>query len=212
MTDMRTSQISDPTAAANILKAHADSLSAAILGAHEDWDAIISKSPVETAGLTAGTKSSVIQNRIVFRLQQAHAEDPHAGLRVTTINGLQVAVLNDQLMLKLKKLNEDLRSRNIPTGQTKAFDAQEQLMPSTEGRLTNATAGYVPDRTGKVGQAVVACWDHGELAWSYDLLGNAGSAAKLFTVPVEPAPTQRKRIVAKPAAVDKTSTDSDAHG
>jgi len=186
-----------------------NTLASSILGAVEDWEAVLGESPTRTGGLSNFTFTRFVHDRTVHRLQTAQAAGECPGLRMKKVRGLWAAVIDDQMMLKLKKLDSRLRSRNIQTGQTLAFDNQIPLEGFSPRPLTNATSGYVLGKsTRQIERAVVVCWDGDDQHWAIDLLGNAGSADEVVTLPAAPAPEptrRRTKIVAKPTAVPSDS-------
>jgi hypothetical protein len=106
-----------------------------------------------------------------------------------------VAILHDELMLKLKKLDSSLRSRNIPTGQTRAFELQESLLPMTAGEVTNAISGYVVDGLGGgIAGLFVVCWDGGHQLWRISLdEEDRGVGGPIVTIPAYPTPSRPER-------------------
>ena len=69
-------------------------------------------------------------------------------VRTIDLRGLKLWHFEDaDVVIRLKKMDEDGRSRNYPTKQAKAFDRQLELpgLPSPPVRLT---AGYLLDATG----------------------------------------------------------------
>jgi hypothetical protein len=146
----------------------------------------------------------------VHRLAVVETSGDCPGLRLKKINGLFVVILEDKLMLKLKKLNVGLRSRNIRTGQTTAFDCQTSLLGKDFGVVTNATSGYVLDEIGsQIDRVVVVCWDGQTKQWEVDLLENAGEDGTVVTIPAAPAPrpSRTRVIVDAPAEVDEPSAE-----
>jgi hypothetical protein len=74
--------------------------------------------------------------------------DGRSGVRALDIRNLKVWHFEQaDVVIRLKKMDEDGRSRNYPTKQAKAFDGQMELpgLPSPPIRLT---AGYLLDATG----------------------------------------------------------------
>jgi hypothetical protein len=70
------------------------------------------------------------------------------GVRILDIRGLKLWLLEHAgVVIRFKKMDEDGRSRNYPTKQAKAFDAQLEL-PGLPPKPVRLTAGYVLDRTG----------------------------------------------------------------
>lgn len=210
---MRTQQIGDPEQAEVLVGPFRVVLRGAITGAFDDWAALLGKAPTETGGLTAFTRTRFIHDRIIQRLAIAETTGEFPGLRIAKVKGLHVAILHDRLMLKLKKLNATLRSRNIQTQQTMDFDKQEPLLPSDMGLLTNATGGYVVDRgSSEIAKIVVVCWEGLQRRWVVDLAQEeAGTGGVVITVPAGPVPQSgqpRTRVVDESRA-DETEAKAD---
>jgi hypothetical protein len=75
--------------------------------------------------------------------------DGRADIRMIPIRGLKLWLLgNDEhTVIRLKKMDEDGRSRSYPTKQAKAFDHNDQL-PGLPPSPTRITVGYLLDATG----------------------------------------------------------------
>lgn len=199
---MRDGQIDDQGDAEDLLGDFGVVLGGAVKSAFSDWGTILRTNPAETGGLSTSARARIIHDRTVHYLAVAEASGDYAGLRLKKIKGLYVVILKDKLMLKLKKLDMNLRSRNIRTGQTTAFDQQKALLPRDFGVLTNATSGYVMDDLGsEIARVVVVCWDGREKRWEVDLLESAGEGEGgiVVTIPAGPVPPEpsRTRIVAE---------------
>src|SRR6185436_5736860 len=70
------------------------------------------------------------------------------GVRILDIRGLKLWLFEHaSVVIRFKKMDEDGRSRNYPTKQAKAFDAQLEL-PGLPPKPVRLTAGYLLDRTG----------------------------------------------------------------
>ena len=71
-----------------------------------------------------------------------------ADIRILEIRGLKLWLFEDaSVVIRFKKMDEDGRTRNYPTKQAKAFDAQLEL-PGLPPKPVRLTAGYFLDRTG----------------------------------------------------------------
>lgn len=71
-----------------------------------------------------------------------------AGIRPLDIRGLKLWLLEHaSIVVRFKKMDEDGRSRNYPTKQAKAFDAQLEL-PGLPSKPLRLTVGYFLDATG----------------------------------------------------------------
>lgn len=70
------------------------------------------------------------------------------GVRLLEIRGLKLWLFEHaSIVVRFKKMDEDGRSRNYPTKQAKAFDAQLEL-PGLPPKPVRLTAGYLLDPTG----------------------------------------------------------------
>lgn len=181
-------------------------LSEHIRAVFDDWSAVLAASPKQTAGLTHKTQRPFLHERIVRRLAEAEASGNYPMLKVKKLSGnLAVVVIADRLTLKLKKLDKGFRSRNIATGQTQAFDNQEQLVPSSFGAMTNATTGYVPDATGAEPiHVVVVCWEGDHRHWLINLDENRGGQVVQLEVgpPPDSGDGTRTRIISPAPPID----------
>lgn len=77
-------------------------------------------------------------------------------VRTLDIRGLKLwHFVKADVVVRLKKMDEDGRTRNYPTKQAKAFDRQMELpdLPSPPVRLT---AGYLLDQTGEFVRSQIA--------------------------------------------------------
>lgn len=71
-----------------------------------------------------------------------------ADVRLIEIRGLKLWLFQPaNIVVRWKKMDEDGRSRNYPTAQAKAFDAQLDL-PGLPPKPVRLTAGYLLDATG----------------------------------------------------------------
>jgi hypothetical protein len=208
---MRDGQIGTPDAAAKFLRPFAAVLDAAVKGAFADWGELLRLNPDKTAGLSTTCRARYIHDRTVHRLAVVEASGDCPGLRLKKIKGLYVVILRDTLMLKLKKLDVSLRSRNIRTGQTTAFDMQGSLLGEGFGAVTNATSGYVLDELGsEIVRVVVVCWDGRAKPWEVDLREDAGEDGTVITIPAAPAPVAPSRtrvVIETPAEADESSAE-----
>lgn len=157
-------------AADAVLRPHATLIVAAVRQSFADWATVLSNNPTETAGLGNRTRRSYLHDRITHQLAAAEVRGEAPGIRVRKINGLNVVIVADSLLLKVKKLDKNFRSRNIRTGQTVRFDMQEPLVDDDAFRITHATGGYVEDATGAAPLHVIAtCWERDENLWTLKL-------------------------------------------
>jgi hypothetical protein len=205
-----TTHLLDQAQAASLIAPVAPLLSGELHGAFKDWTTVLQNNPDETGGLCARVRWGFIHDRWVYRLTRAVAGGDYPMLRLGKSRGLNVAVVSDRIVLKLKKLDPGLRSRNIQTGQTVAFDNQQLVVPSEYGRVTNATGGYVPDSAGaEPGRIVVVCWDGRTRLWTVPLDGQVGGV--VLEIPAmergQVSDRTRTRIVPRPEKIGQPGVE-----
>jgi len=131
-------------------------------------------------------------------------------IRIFSKRGLAVVNIKDVVLLRFKKLDNNKRSRNIPTTQQYLFRAQLDL-PGIPSELTHLEAGYVLNelQTGLDG-VYITCPNKNRLEWFIDLTPLSGTNVARLPINANPVPAaasqaaKRKRIKAKTDRKDKT--------
>jgi hypothetical protein len=100
-----------------------------------------------------------------------------------------IMIFEDRAIVRIKKLNRDLKISCIPTEQAKSWVAQEPLENFPEA--TNLVAGYTLDEFGQLDRLLLICSKHNRRMWVLDLDDVAGEASLLnFPVSGQPQPGQ----------------------
>lgn len=86
--------------------------------------------------------TSSVHSHIVHEIEREFAEV--SGATVLTVQGLKVLNIDDRVVLRFKKVDEDGRHRNHTSEQQKRFDRQLPL-PGLPPAATHLTLGYEPD-------------------------------------------------------------------
>lgn len=108
------------------------------------------------------TRASIVHEYIWEAILKRFDGQPEA--HHTSVNGMRVLTLSDQLQLRFKKMDRQFRARNIPTTQQRLFARQEPL-PGIPP-LTKLTIGYVLNRFQTDVEMVVATlWYKSSLMW-----------------------------------------------
>lgn len=116
--------------------------------------------------------------------------------------GLFLVLLHGRIALRFKKLDEDLRSCNIPTQQSLEFVRQEMDLPGFK-RITYLQAGYQLNKTQtEISGAYIACPNGYRNLWVIDLPLHA-EGADVHTIPAPSSPN-RPRLIAKAPTQPKT--------
>lgn len=82
------------------------------------------------------------------------------GAKILNARGLKVLNINDRIVGRWKKLNEDGQSSSYPTKQARSYDRQLPL-PHLPPAATRLTFGYEPDLAFTAIQRVVVACPHG---------------------------------------------------
>src|ERR1044071_1383275 len=90
------------------------------------------------------TRASIIRDHIV-----SHAREAFDSVRNVVVidkrNGLFCLEVKGLVVVRFKKLNNQMRTSNIPTQQALAFEKQMSL-PEIPHDATHINAGYLPDK------------------------------------------------------------------
>lgn len=100
---------------------------------------VLARDPEFAATLTTRSKASIVNDHVVRAIETRFAGKP--GIRITRDRGFLVLIVNDRIVVRFKKLDRKLRSRNILTNQQRALLRQENL-PGLPPDCTVVVAGY----------------------------------------------------------------------
>jgi hypothetical protein len=178
------------------LGSHLIPLREAFLAAWADWQALPAEFKVN---LTSTTRANIVHDRAVGHA--AKLLDRHVEIR--DLSGLKALIFDDQYAVRLKKLDNDLFSRNQPSDQVKDFRGQISL-PGME-LSHNLEFGYVlhSNQQEIVGTYLV-CPNGSGHYWTMEVGDNAIKAQIIDMFdpsgkPTEDLPGQQKTIF-KPKA------------
>jgi hypothetical protein len=120
-----------------------------------------------------------------------------ARARFATVEGVQLLdeqqqfllKIGDGLIVRLKKVDSELRTANYPTPRAVAFDAQADIAGLEP--LPRITVGYQPDRTWSALSSVVVMLSlRKDPVWSYELTGQSAA--------VQPLSPLADQVIVKP--------------
>lgn len=98
--------------------------------------------PKARAELGVRAVASVVSDHAWAAFEREFDAEP--GFHFLTVRGLKLLNIRDQVVIRLKKVDENGKHQNADTGQQRAFDAQEDIkgLPPAAARLV---LGYQPD-------------------------------------------------------------------
>lgn len=151
---------------------------------HAAWDDYANPTlygPQSRAIHTLRTQATIVRDHMVYHARQLFGNI--AG--VTFVERGQLFLLNveNDFVIKLKRLDRALRTANIPTQLALDFNEQTQLsLPGLPNPVTHLHLGYQLNRT-KSGMAkvYVTCPDGSRVFWAYELEAPAISAFNVVT-------------------------------
>lgn len=129
------------SSALQIVEPHFPTLQGVILGAWEDYK---NYDPAHRRVHGTTCRANVVHDHMKHRARAAFGETPNAA--VVEIQRLFLIVLEQKIAIRLKLLNIEKNSSNIPTAQNKAFLAQEELVGVEP--CCHLEAGYILDSLG----------------------------------------------------------------
>jgi hypothetical protein len=154
---------------------------------------------------TKRSEASLIHDYMVDAVKAEF--DGESGISFSTYRNLFTVNFFHKYLIKLKKHDRKLRTRNVPTQLVLDWLDQGQLdLPGMPDEATNLHLGYQPGMTLATSKIWLTCPDGSVLDWKWELAGEEPTELPVVT-PRRPA---RPRPVSPPA-VEK-STDESSNG
>jgi hypothetical protein len=160
----------------------------------------LDKHGAHAADYSSRSIASLVHDYMVIEVSREFVGEPRAIVRRS--RGLVTVTMLDRYVFKLKRLDRNFRTRNIPTQTTLRFLAQEPLpFPELPATATNLSAGYQPGHILSESTFWIVCQEGSALSWLWDF----------HQSPEQPTPitrpdTRTGRVVRKPAAAEQTGT------
>ena len=158
------------TEAVTRLQAHLPALRDIVVGGWNDYRQEYSDK--QRTIHTATTRAGIVHDHQIERASRYC--QIAADARLDDLTRLKLLVLDGVFAIRFKKLDDDMRSANLPTQQITDFRAQEQLpgLPETH----NLEAGYVLPKIGaEVSDAYLVCPNGPKTYWVTALTGAAAN-------------------------------------
>jgi hypothetical protein len=156
---------------------------------------------------TPRSRASLVHDHIVMRVRNAF--DDFDDVRLHDINKLFVLVLPGEVVIRFKKLNDNLRSSGIPTQQRLEFAAQGDL-PGIES-VTHLEAGYTLNEFETAIDGVhVVCPYNDSVLWAHEIFVEDDDQAKVVALPA--GPTSPASGGGQVSLVEGTNRDDKADG
>jgi len=112
-----------------------------------DWvQAILDQDPERRASFDEITVASMIYCRFCFHMKNGLIGDKR--VQLITNGRMTRASIDGELIIRFKKLDRTLRSRNIATGNQERIYNQQYRLEEIGDRPTNVTFGYFTDSLG----------------------------------------------------------------
>ena len=109
------------------------------------------------------TKAGIIHDHIEKHVRTSFSGQE--GIQVDDFNGVFGMVLQEDLFIRFKKMDDTFSVRNLYTGQHVKYMGQQQIDGFPE-KPTFLFAGYIPDRLWlSIKGIYVACWQGESLEW-----------------------------------------------
>lgn len=136
--------------------------------------------------------SPTLRARVIYEYVTHHARRAFANVNGVSVKerGFLTVTFGNAIVLRFKKLKNNLTMSGIPTRQLSLFEAQGEL-PGLPPEATLLVAGYLLDPTGtEITRLVIVCRDEAGLIWCHELddaaLGNVQPIPAAATAPILP--------------------------
>jgi hypothetical protein len=148
--------------------------------------------------MALGTQASLIRDYIVDEIKREFDGEP--GVSHKTSHGLFLLNIDNRYLLRFKKFDRRLRTRNIPTQLSLDFLLQQPLsLPGMPDAATHLNVGYKPGMTLATSTIWITRPDGGMLDWSWEI-----------TEPAQPIPFPAEDSPRRPRVRPRVVTDREA--
>jgi hypothetical protein len=135
-----------------------------------------------------GTRAAIIWERMVDRALMDFVDDDQ--VQSIEQNDSMVFVVEQRVLLRLKKADHNGLTRNFPTGTALLFHRHEEGIPGMVPHEHRVEIGYVLNtRETQVESVRVIARDLNKIAWSYEIGSGIATPAPLPLIPRAPRPT-----------------------
>jgi hypothetical protein len=164
------------------------------------------------ADMSPRSRAAMVNDRIVVHARREFERDPSVAF-TRGRGGLFLLAIRGSFLLRFKKLDAKLRSRNIPTTQASLFEQQHSLeLPGMPPAMTHLNAGYILNRMQtEIAATYVTCPVGKRIEWSVDLA--SVSFGDVVTMPPRTKVRKsRTTIVPKVTETPKRTTEQKSEG
>lgn len=141
----------DFEAAKGILAPYTGNLSKGMRGGFSRFDEL---PPAVKKDLRATTKAGVVHDLQVKEFENIFK--PEDGLEVVKLGELSLLLIEDTFAVKIKKLNQNRKSRSQQTQQVEDFQNQSLCLPGFQ-KITSLELGYTLDEIGDIEDVYIVC-------------------------------------------------------
>ncbi|MEN9937937.1 MAG: hypothetical protein RLZZ387_4516 [Chloroflexota bacterium] len=192
------------TEAKAVMQPHLPTLSEGIQQGWAEWSLLAQNKP----WLSARARASIVHDAIWAAVKQRFTGVD--GTAIVESRGLRVLVLEDHIAIRFKKLDRELRPKNIWTQQQLAFVRQESLVGIPP--VTRLTMGYVLTALqNDIEKIAVTLQRVDHLAWAFEIPVARKTVTIATITPANVEPIRERRV--RPKKVNENErTDNDQTG
>lgn len=179
-----------------IIDPHYETITTAINQAFEQYlDLSRQMSSQPHFNLNKRTIASLIHDFTRSRIREAFSGVN--GIKMTDLNRLFLLGIDDQVVIRFKKIKTNLKTSSIPTQQTKDYNNQDLEFENFIAEPTNLYAGYVLDETWTSIKNIYLMYREGrDIIWIKDITGTAEQTTlALPDVPLPIEPLVRIKLI-----------------
>lgn len=184
----------------DLLRPHLPAVVAPIRHAWGTWEEL---APAQRRACRPTTRANWIYDHTIDCAKVTLDRGP--AITYTEQPGFLAVTIEDRVLLRYKKLDEDLGICGIKTDQFQMWEHQEPI--SGIPALTNVVAGHTVDEFGRLGAIHLVCSYGGSVLWTIEVPGASdqgfGSGAPVS--PIIPPQSDPPATKIRPAAAEETN-------
>ena len=156
--------------------------------------------------LYSRTRANIVFDLIAGRILAEFYEDKN--VRVLQKDESIKILIEDALLVRIKKANESGLGSNVPTQSVMAFVTQEPDIPGLLPDIYKVEICYFEDMTGaEIASVKVTARDNDKILWSYEIGRGADSGAEIIPFPSGPIDETPPEIEPRKIGQDKTDSE-----
>lgn len=140
--------------------------------------------------------ANVMHDRVVHHLKMVYDGDPQVTLNKH--RGLWLMYIGGHSRFKMKKLDRQLLTKNIPTRQAIMFNGQQPMLDGMPPEADNFVLGYRMNAIGTELEGIYITYPQGaDIGWYMSIHDDEMDSGTISELPIQPQQPPRRRVKRK---------------